>query len=176
MDINQPEIKAFLFALYTQTGGDPEVQVSMHDIAGTLGIDETEAGSITESLYFQGLAELKSLSGGMGITAKGLKALDMRPPAGSPGYYSLPDKEFLDADDKKNILTSLDDIKKGMSGLRDNHDDLEQYVLDMKCIEFHLASPKSRTQIIRQLLLSIKDTFNKNNNLQINDSITALIS
>ena len=176
MDTDQPEVKAFLTELYTQTGGDLDAQASMQDIATALGIDDGQAGSITESLYIQGLAEMKSLSGGMGITVQGLKAIDIRPPAGSPGFYSLPDKKVLEKEDIDHIVNALNDIKKGATRLSDDHDDLEQYVLDMKCIEFHLASPKPKTEIIRQLMKSMNEVFDKNKIQQVSDSITALIS
>lgn len=61
MDLDNPEAKAFLFELYTQTKGDTKKQVSMHDVGAVLGQGKTDAGAMAEDLIIQGYAELKTL-------------------------------------------------------------------------------------------------------------------
>jgi hypothetical protein len=39
MDIDNPQIRASLYELYTMTGGDPKVQVSMYEVGENLGCD-----------------------------------------------------------------------------------------------------------------------------------------
>ncbi len=55
--------------------GDTEAIVSMHDVGQALGFEKTDAGKMAEALYSEGYAELKTLSGGIGITSMGLQAL-----------------------------------------------------------------------------------------------------
>ncbi|MCG8684875.1 MAG: hypothetical protein MI892_08370, partial [Desulfobacterales bacterium] len=69
MDITDPNLKAYLSQLNEMTGGDPDAQVSMHEVGQVLGIEKDEAGQMAEALFIGGHAELKTLSGGIGITA-----------------------------------------------------------------------------------------------------------
>ena len=88
--MDNPEEQAFLYELYTMTRGDTSTQVSMYDIGKTLGLEKTAAGSMAESLFIQGFAELKTLSGGISITVEGLGALDIDLPGSpdSPGLHT----------------------------------------------------------------------------------------
>jgi hypothetical protein len=61
----------FLVELYLQTQGDPSIKVSMYDIGETIGLDRTVSSRTAEELIGTGLAEIKTLNGGIGITADG---------------------------------------------------------------------------------------------------------
>lgn len=171
MEIGQPEIESFLFELYTQTGGDTEAQVSMHDIAAKLGIDQDQVATLAESLYIQGYAEMKTLSGGMGITARGMKLLNIKPPGSAQNVYNLPHLENLGEEDKKAIEKVLENLKDSTNLMKAQFSFWEQFVLDVKSIELQLMAPLPRTEVLRQLFISIK------NNLpsQINDQTSQLI-
>ena len=67
--------KSFLDELYLRTKGDSAAQVSMYDVGATLGLSKAESGSLAESLMVEGLVELKTLAGGIGITSEGLAIL-----------------------------------------------------------------------------------------------------
>ncbi len=62
----------FLVELYLETQGDPSIKVSMYDIGETLGLDRTVSSRTAEELIGTGLAEIKTLNGGIGITADGV--------------------------------------------------------------------------------------------------------
>lgn len=62
----------FLVELYLQTQGDPSVTVSWFDIGETMGLDREASTKTAENLFGTGLAEIKTLSGGIGITADGV--------------------------------------------------------------------------------------------------------
>lgn len=156
MNIDQSDINAFLLELYNQTGGDPESQASMHDVAGAVGLEDNKVDQMAESLYIQELAEMKTLSGGMGITVKGIKQLNLKP-SGAAAFYSLPKAPVLDENDKKSIQDIVRSIKAKPFKTQPGHDFLEQYVLDLKCVEFQLSSPNPRTSVMRQLFVSLKE-------------------
>jgi len=61
----------FLDELYRQTQGDPSIMVSMYEIGEALGLDRNASLRTAEDLLGTGLAEIKTLNGGIGITAQG---------------------------------------------------------------------------------------------------------
>jgi len=62
----------FLIELYHRTQGDASVKVSMFDIGESLKLDRTLSLRIAEELIGTGLAEIKTLSGIIGITTDGV--------------------------------------------------------------------------------------------------------
>ncbi len=75
MDIESPEMNAYLAQLNTMTGGDPEAQVSMHEVGAALGLGEDEAGQEIVLLIASGRAvvdrrfeELPQFDGGFQVT------------------------------------------------------------------------------------------------------------
>ena len=62
----------FLVELYHRTLGDGSVKVSMYDIGDSLGIDRKLSLKTAEKLIGTGLAEIKTLSGGIGIPVDGV--------------------------------------------------------------------------------------------------------
>ncbi len=62
----------FIVELYHRTQGDGSVKVSMFDIGEFLGLDRNLSLRTAEELIGTGLVEIKTLSGGIGITADGV--------------------------------------------------------------------------------------------------------
>jgi hypothetical protein len=62
----------FLVELYHRTQGDASVRVSMFDIGESLGLDRKLSLRTAEELIGTGLAEIKTLSGIIGITTDGV--------------------------------------------------------------------------------------------------------
>ena len=62
----------FLVELYHRTQGDASVRVSMFDVGESLELDRTLSLRIAEELIGTGLAEIKTLSGIIGITTDGI--------------------------------------------------------------------------------------------------------
>ena len=62
----------FIVELYHRTQGDGSVKVSMFDIGESLGLDRKLCLRTAEELIGTGLVEIKTLSGGIGITADGV--------------------------------------------------------------------------------------------------------
>ena len=62
----------FIVELYHRTQGDASVKVSMFDIGESLGLDRKLSLRTAEELIGTGLVEIKTLSGGIGITADGV--------------------------------------------------------------------------------------------------------
>ncbi len=159
MDIESPEIRSYLAQLNTMTGGDPAIQVSMHEVGAALGLGEDEAGLMAETLFIGGHAELKTLSGGIGITVMGLEALGITPAVNPDQTLCLSNDIFLNDLDKENVGTILADIKSGLVSGVEDYDTMETVVMDIKTIEVQMLSPRPKTAVIREVLKSVQEAF-----------------
>lgn len=156
MDLDNPEAKAYLFELYTQTQGDTNAQVSMHDVGAALGLEKADAGAMAEDLFIQGYAELKTLSGGIGITNQGLDLLQIKRVSKS---LCLGNGPILEDSGKKAIEKIIQDIQKSLSETSQTYSQMEELVMDMKTIEAQMLSPRPKTTILREILKSIHSNF-----------------
>mgnify|MGYP005807766817 CR=1 FL=1 len=68
----QATLNQFVLELYLQTQGDPSSTVSWYDIGETLGLDREVSSQMAEEIIGTGLAEIKTLNGGITITDDGI--------------------------------------------------------------------------------------------------------
>lgn len=158
MTIDSPDIKGFLIELYTMTEGNTEKQVSMYDVGERLGMERNTTSAMSEDLIIDQLVELKTLSGGIGITAEGLTALQKEgliSTAPRKNTLQLGKRPVLDANDRDIIDQLLLRIKNASYGDQAQYAHLEELVVDMKTIETQLLSPKPKTAIIIETLRSL---------------------
>ena len=171
-----PEAKAYLYELYTLTGGDPGAQVSMYDVGKALGMERNDAASMAESLYVESFAELKTLSGGIGITREGLNILEIKIPA-APGEALSLGKAPILADEGKNSLDKiLLEIKKAVTDTKMSFPQIEEILMDMKTIEVQMLSPRPKTGIIREILRSIHLSLEASGPKGLTEKLKALVS
>ncbi len=159
MDIQDGQTKRFLEQLYQMSSGDAAAEVSMYDIGDILGLDKSEAGAMAEDLIIEGFAELKSLAGAISITAEGLRALD-RAPAGADDEPSsremiLGKNEVLDAGATAAVEALIEQVQSAISAGRQDYDDLEEMVIDIKTLKTQLLSTRPKTAVVRPLLSSL---------------------
>ena len=133
MDPVSPEAKAFLFELYTQTQGDTKKQVSTNDVGAVLGLENNDAGSMAQNLIIQGFAELKTLSGGIGITLQGLELLQIKiAPESSLETLSLGSGTVLENQDKKSVEKIIQELKDSLTQIKQTYAQQEELVIDIK--------------------------------------------
>ena len=175
MDIAELNIKAYLEELHRQTGGNTEVQVSMHDLGATIGLDKAEAGSLAEQLIVQGQAELRTLAGGISITPEGLAVLGISAPSPTSGESNLHlgVGPVADENDRRMVHLLTQEIKEEISGLGLDYDLLEEIVLDLKTIEVHLLSTRPKIAVLREIFRSLQETFETANIEKIADKLKA---
>ncbi len=152
MSYKDSDRQAFLQALYNRAEGDFEVQISMYDVGTDLGFEKDEAAAFGQDLFIEGLAEMKTLSGGMGITIKGLEALGIDiTPKNKAHCFSLKSGSVLDDQGKEAVHELLNKIRAGLDGKAFPFDLMEEIVIDLKTIEVQMLSPNPKTQIIREI-------------------------
>ncbi len=150
--------KNFLEELYRRTKGDPAAQVSMYEVGAAIGLNKGEAGSLAESLIVDGLVELKTLAGGIGITEEGLADLGLAAPTAQPveAGLSLSLGPIANEQDRQTVAELLRQIREAVSGRALAYDYLEEIVIDLKTVELHLLSPKPKVPVLRELFRSLQ--------------------
>lgn len=174
MTIESPDVKNFLIELYTITEGDVTQQVSMYDIGEKLGMEKSTISTMSENLIIDQLVELKTLSGGIGITAEGIAALQndglisVRPANDAPRLSKGP---VLDENDIKTVDQLLLNIKETVYGSEANYGQLEELIIDIKTINTQLLSPRPKLSIIKEVFRSVHHTLKE---LKIQDIVKKL--
>ncbi len=163
IEIEESEQK-FLIELSEQTKGDASAQISMYDIGAALGMDRNESSRAAETLMSWGLAEVRTLSGGIGITAEGLEdARKLGAVTGSlagagPRLGDAPIMDDLSRQGSEQIVMVL---KNQTGKLALDFDVLTELMADLKTIDAQLTSSKPKTAIIRECFRSVKGILEK---------------
>lgn len=148
----------FLQALYNKAEGDFDLQISMYDLGTDLGFEKDEAAVFAQELFIEGLAEMKTLSGGMSITQKGLKALGIEiTPKKEDHSFRLTSSPVLDEQGQKAVQELLNKIRTALDSKAISFDLMEEIVIDLKTIEVQMLSPKPKTSIIREIFKFIDE-------------------
>ena len=169
--------RQFLNALFDMADGDPSRQVSMYKVGESIGMDREEAGKAAELLIGNGLAEIKTLSGGIGISeAAASEKKEIGGETQSPDAVSaLPLTPTLDTASRDSIDRVVTNIKHDINALELDFDNIAGLVADIRTIEAQLSSPTSKTAIIRECFVSLKSWADKTDHMQIKDQIKSVL-
>jgi predicted Zn-dependent protease len=114
---------------------------------------------VAETLIGLQLVEIRTLSGGIGISAEG--AAEVKDLMGgvlttdeTPGQ--LNDQPVMDAPGRQAVERVTDALKGQTGNLGLDFDGLSEMMADLKTIEAQLGSARPKTAIIRECLRSIK--------------------
>jgi hypothetical protein len=154
----------FLIKLYELTQGNPSSQVSMYDVGETIGLERDDALKTAEVLFGFGMAEIKTLAGGIGITEAGLSEVmknDADKKMAGATVFRLGDAPLIDDAGKKSVEQVISDIKTKAGSLGLDFDTLEELLADLKTTDVQLTSSRPKTKIIRECFLSIIDVLQK---------------
>ena len=168
----------FLIQLFEQTKGDSAVQVSMYDIGDQLGLDRDIASTAAQELIGAMLVEIRTLSGGIGISADGLQtARKLIGPAASSGdeFAKLNDAPLLNSSGRQAIEQIASELKNQAGSLGLDFDTLTELMADLKTIDAQLGSSRPKTAIIRECLGSVLAVINNTGDNKIYDRIRTLV-
>lgn len=150
----------FLIQLFEQTGGDPSAQVSMYDVGEGLGMDRDTSSRVAETLIGLQLVEIRTLSGGIGISSDGANEIQhMMGGASAAGDApgKLADQPVMDTISCQSIEVVAGELKGQAGNLGLDFDGLSELMADLKTIDAQLGSSRPKTAIIRECLRSIKE-------------------
>ena len=148
-----------LLHLYRETGADPAVQVSLYETGAALGLDRDAASRATEDLIGWELVELRTLSGGIGISEKAIGEIEASGLAGdstSDCVAAFGKTVHIDDDARRVVeqITAAVKTRAGSIGL--DFDRLSEVLADLKTIDAQLDSPLPKTTIVRECFRSLK--------------------
>jgi hypothetical protein len=164
----------FLIQLFEQTGGDSSAQASMYDVGEGLGLDRDTSLRVAETLMGLELVEIRTLSGGIGISTEGANEVKrlaggMFAADGPPG--KLTDQPVMDSASSQGVEQAAGELKSQAGNLGLDFDGLSELMADLKTIDAQLGSSRPKTTIIRECLRSIKEVLegagNDNNLLKV---------
>jgi hypothetical protein len=156
-NLNSQQI-SYLEELYRITGGDPAAQASMHDAGAAIGLDREAAGKLGEELIAQGYLEIRTLSGGVGMTQLGIESGGAGSAAAGSEAWRLGGATILDEKDRKAVESALESIKNGVGKESVTYPQMETVVIDIKTIEVQMLSPQPKTAVVREVLLSLQQS------------------
>lgn len=167
----------FIVELYHRTQGDGSVKVSMYDIGESLGLDRKLSIRTAEELIGTGLAKIKTLSGGIGITTDGVTEAQQLGAIlqNNVSSITLQDTPVLDESVHQAVERMVSELKGQTSQYTLNFDSLAELMADLKTIDAQLSSPNPKTAIIRECFRSIVEVLQSMNNADILNSIKSLI-
>lgn len=168
----------FLSKLFEQTNGDVAMQVSMYDIGDLLGMDRDTASAVAQELMGRQLAEIRTLSGGIGISADGSARVQeiMGPMASdSSESASLGNTSVLNSGGRQTVDRIVEELKNQTGSLGLDFDTLSELMADLKTIEAQLDSTRPKTAIIRACLGSVLDVIEKTNDSRMAGRIRKLV-
>ena len=168
----------FLIQLFEQTKGDSTAQVSMYDIGDQLGLDRDIASAVAQELIGSMLVEIRTLSGGIGISADGsqmAKKLIGPETTGSDEFSKLDDTPLLTASGRQAVEQIVSDLKTQAGSLGLDFDTLSELMADLKTIDAQLGSTRPKTVIIRECLISILAVLNNSGDTKSAGRIRTLV-
>ena len=151
----------FLIQLFEQTSGDPSAQVSMYDVGEGLGLDRDASSRVAEILMGLQLVEIRTLSGGIGISSDGaneVKRLMGGAVLTGDSAGKLSDQPIMDPSSCQGVEQIAGELKGQAGNLGLDFDNLSELMADLKTIDAQLGSSRPKTAIIRECLGSIKET------------------
>ena len=176
MPVDGLEAMNFLMELSKITSNDPASQVSMYEVGAALGMEKAEAGKVAEELIGNGLVEVKTLAGGIAITAQGLEAVHAsQGNDASAGEMVLGSEPVLDEQGRQSMETLVADIARHMEKATVAYAAIEEMVMDIKTIQTQLLSPKPKTAILREVLRSLQSTLSSGGNNELSTRLQKII-
>jgi len=146
---------SFLQALYNHTEGDAARQVSMYDIGKLVGMEKEASAQHAENLIGLGLIEIKTLSGGIGISDAGIeKSQDMGWGGQSANSISLGPETVI-ADALRQATDQLvAELKTVAGNLNLPYQRLADLVADIRTVDAQLIHSRPKTVVVRACLQS----------------------
>jgi hypothetical protein len=150
--------REFMIRVFEQIHGDQSAQISMYDVGASLGLDRDAAAKVAEELMGLQLVEIRTLSGGIGISTTGCEMMqDQLGPTDMPGGPApkLGDERHLTPAGLEAVKEIVSDIKRDTGSLGLDFGSLTELMADMKTIDAQLESSKPKTAIVRECFVSI---------------------
>lgn len=149
----------FLTRLHEQTQGDLSRQVSMYAVGESLGWDRETSAAVAQDLIAAELVQIRTLSGGVGISAEGAAAVQpaAEPDSRGQGTLRLGRNRVMPPPERLAVERVCARLKLEAGGLGLDFEQLAELVADLKTLSAQLESPRPKTAVARECLRSLGD-------------------
>jgi len=149
----------FLQQLYDRTRGDASIKVSMYEIGEAIDLDRDTSSQVAQTLIGLDFVEIKTLSGGIGISPDGVAAIEsggdgVAPPAGV--VPALSNARILSTADLGAVEQIIAYLKNEAAGFNLDFEAMAELVADLRTIDAQLSSSRPKTDVVRACLQSIE--------------------
>jgi len=150
--------RQFLKRLFDQTGGQTSRQISMYAIGAELGWDREAASQAAQDLMASGLVDIRTLSGGIGLSTEGAAVVQATLDSVSrrPAMPRLATSRIMDKAACEAVERVCDAIKAQAGSLGLDFDTLAELMADLKTIAGQIGSSRPKTAIVRESLRSLE--------------------
>jgi hypothetical protein len=169
----------FFRSLFIKSGGDTKKQVSMHDIGNEAGLDKSATQTVAEELMSLGLIDIRTLSGGIGLTEEG--AIDAQKwfadiSGNSIAATKLGNRPVVGEKIGEIITDILTGLKARIGKLGMDFDDLTALLADIQSAEAQMRSPRPKTAIVRECFRSMLSTLASRGETEILSRIESFLA
>ena len=159
-DIQETKAR-FLLALFEKTEDEKTGQASMYEVGDGLGMDRDASQRIAEELMADGLVEVRTLSGGIGITDGGIESVRKKGGGGGSDGPGLGNSLVVDGENREAVEQVVAFLKVQTGSLGLSFDPLSELIADLRTIEIQMMSPCPKTDIIRACFGSVSTVLEK---------------
>jgi hypothetical protein len=151
-------VREFLVQLFEQTKGDPSLQTSMYAIGASLGWERDTASRAAQDLMGLGLVEIRTLSGGISLSAEGVDTVrELRSASSQDTNLSrLGTERLMDKNTCQAVAQVCEGVKAQAGSLGLDFETLSELMADIKTIACQLDSSRPKTAIVRECLRSLE--------------------
>ena len=161
MDLMDDQVERYLEELFRLTEGKVDAQASMFDIGAGMGLEKDAARRMAEDLIAEGLVEIKTLSGAIGITPQGVEMAQRMGGVAAGTGHCLGNAPVLEEQGRRALDTLLKAIKDHLAKTPTAFNQLDEMVIDIKTIEVQLLSVRPKTAILRAVLHSLREALHE---------------
>uniref|UniRef100_A0A7C4MK66 Uncharacterized protein n=1 Tax=Desulfatirhabdium butyrativorans TaxID=340467 RepID=A0A7C4MK66_9BACT len=147
-------LEPFFSALLQHTNTDRNKTVSMTVVGADIGLDKASASRAVEELMALGLVEIRTLSGGIGLTEDGKRMAEQSNPVDDPEAVLGKEPHITEA--AKAAMKALSESLHHCIAALPSGFDSTQALSDIHTLEIQLASPHPWTAILRECLKAIQ--------------------
>jgi hypothetical protein len=153
--------RTFLLSVYKHAKGEPDAVVSMYEVGSELGIDRTAASRLAEDLMGWMMLEIRTLSGGIGITPSAVEEIEASGFGGSKPQVQtrcLGTDPVISTDVRQAVERVTDALKQQAGSIGLPFDALAEVMADLKTVDAQFDSSHPKTAIVRACFQSLKNT------------------
>ena len=169
----------FFRSLFIKTGADTRKQVFMHEIGNEAGLDKSASKNVAEELMSLGLIDIRTLSGGIGLTAEGVleaQSWFSDIPGISAAGITLGNHPVVGEKNSAVITDILTGLKPRIGKLGMAFDDLTELLADIQSLEAQMRSSRPKTAIVRECFRSMLSTLTRGSETETLSRINSFLA